>query len=113
MTRPISEMTRAELVDEVVRLQQRNADLAAHVERQRETLQWIWDKVNLGGWAHERVKTALADTPDTSLARLKAQWQAEALQELYNTWKGEGMMRVGALLDKAIELQEEAEGGEV
>lgn len=29
MTRPLSEMTRAELVDEVVRLQQRNADLAA------------------------------------------------------------------------------------
>ncbi|TFH85219.1 hypothetical protein EQG41_18055 [Billgrantia azerbaijanica] len=58
------------------------------------------------------------NTEQHSLASQKrfiAGKQAEALQELYNQFQGAGMIRRGALLDKAIELQEEAElaeGGE-
>jgi len=33
MTKPLSEMTRSELVDACIKGQQRSADLAAHVER--------------------------------------------------------------------------------
>ncbi|WP_299231630.1 hypothetical protein [uncultured Halomonas sp.] len=45
------------------------------------------------------------------IPKLKAEWQAEALQELYNQSQGLGMIRRGALLDKAIEIQEAAEEG--
>lgn len=99
---------------------QRDA-LAAHAERQRETLQWIWDKVNLGGRAHERVKTALADTPETSLARLKARWQAEVLESCENMTETSFMPYLGReeqvvlmvdILKVAEELRRQAEGGE-
>lgn len=88
--------------------------LAAHVERQRETLQWIWDKVNLGGWSHERVKTALADTPTTSLARLKAKWQSEALGHvLAEVLAAVEADTVRAHLRNAMrKLRRQAEGGE-
>ena len=63
MTRPISGKTRAELVDEVVRLQQRNADLSAHVKRLYEALEELIDQCghpNISGWVNiERAVDAL------------------------------------------------------
>lgn len=91
-------------------LQRERDVLDAHVERLRETLQWVWDKVNLGGWAHERVKTALEDTPETSLARMKAQCQAEVLDRLMPAicdWADRAEVR--SLRD---ELRRQAEGSE-
>ena len=95
--------------------------LDAHVERLRETLQWIWDKVNLGGWAHERVKTALADTPDASLARLIAEKQADVLESCENIAETSFMPYLGReeqvvlmndILKVSAELRRQAEGEE-
>lgn len=97
---------------------ERNA-LAEHLERYRAAYVKLTNRVEFadngegcyvadGELMHEFDAIA-EDSPTTSLARLIAEKQAEALQELYNQCQGAGMIRRGALLDKAIELQEEVE----
>src|SRR5690554_4888097 len=54
--------------------------LAAHVERMRD----VWQRLHLRSPVHVEVLKAyshvMRDTPTASLARLKAEWQADALE---------------------------------
>ena len=71
MTIPLSEMTRTELVDEVVRLQQRNAVLAAHAAQlDRPRIKIIGDLIN-AGLSPEEIPA--------SLARQKPLWQPSTI----------------------------------
>lgn len=114
MTRPISEMTRAELVGEVVRLQQRNADLEAQVERLRTACQ-IAFQTPLDEHYSKGVNVALChaieSTAETSLARLIAEKQAEALDDAAEEFEAEGIHLVAAqaLRHSAYELRRQAE----
>jgi len=97
MTKPLSEMTRSELVDACIKGQQRSADLAAHVERLRFTL--IDAKRCVAVTAYPRLYTAsqykgLAkrvmrrieevgkEAPATSLAHIKAQFCRDVVDRL-------------------------------
>lgn len=121
-SRHVSAMTgeglhdKSDIAAELAWRDERIDELAAHVERVREASVGLHNLMTVAGSSAEhylyKMFDALEERPETSLARLKAQWQADALQELYNQYQGVGMIRRGALLDKAIELQEEAEGGE-
>lgn len=86
--------------------------LAAHVQKMRDVIQLVCEQ------AFTPVPKDAADALEgvwyekssiDTLLRLKAEWQVEALQELYNKYSGHGMIRRGALLDMAIELQNDAE----
>lgn len=89
--------------------------LAAHVEQIREAFMPGTDGTDGGRLL--AIGYVLNQSPATSLALLIAEKQAEALGQLYNERQGEGMVRRGLLLDRAIELREEAaemrrQGGE-
>src|SRR5690554_791851 len=85
--------------------------LAAHVERMRD----VWQRLHLRSPVHVEVLKAyshvMRDTPTTSLARLRAEWQAEALERLKTRYcKEKGSLF--ALVDDEIEqLRRQAEGG--
>ncbi|MGO2009271.1 hypothetical protein [Vreelandella alkaliphila] len=82
--------------------------LAAHVERLAEATEFCNEHHYFGGW------TELLDgSPATSLTRRDLIKQSEALVALYNDCLGnggDGMVRCAIMLDRAIELREEAEG---
>lgn len=93
--------------------EERKQALAAHVEH----LSSIAEKIStvapeyLDHLASDAA-FVLRSTPATSLAHLKVQWQAEALETLYHDCLGhggDGMIRVGTMLDRAIELRQQAE----
>lgn len=82
MDKPLSEMSWSELIDETVKLQQRNAALAAQVERLRTACQ-IAFQTPLDEHYSKGVNVALChaieSTAETSLARLKAEAKGELL----------------------------------
>lgn len=84
MTKPLSEMTRSELVDACIKGQQRSADLAAHVEAAKGIMhRLIETECYMRGPRPPAVQEYLDwvyAEPATTLARLKAEWQAEALE---------------------------------
>lgn len=105
--------------------------LAAHVERLNEyakacanELVALIDKHNVqsdsdGSWLYDHqtpyeLMQVVLSTPETSLARLKARWQAEALEELLqNTSQFREANPVRGLAGgMADELRRQAEGGE-
>ena len=67
--------------DEVERIKSERDALAAHIERLRESAHKICDEFDDTCGLTQELRFTLAETPSTSLARLKAQWQAEALSE--------------------------------
>lgn len=89
-------------------------ELAAHVERLRNALYNLSPDsprtFEQAQAAKKEQRAALAETPQTSLARRDALKQAEALETLYNDLSGQGMVRRGVLLDRVIEIQSQAEG---
>lgn len=107
--------------------------LAAHVERLdihakscAIELAAMIDRYNTqnmedGSWEYDHqtphdLMMALRDSPETSLARLKAQWKAEALEEMARRFWPTGMIgkgeERGALLLRAEEYRRQAEGGD-
>lgn len=97
--------------------------LAAHVERLRGL--WVefndWDHGDLDGVAR-RIYEAMDEAPTTSLARLKALWQAEAIEEevalmrLLSQPTDAGVAAVqhvaAVLCDRAATRRRQAEGDE-
>lgn len=107
---------------------EREAALAAHVDRLNSKLGDIKDSLygqnlHVAGWhlngATEPVDAWFEENDwepepcgESALAHLKTLWQVEVLESLYHDCigrGGNGMVRIGILLDRAIELKEEAE----
>lgn len=108
----VSRLERA-LAEGAKRREERDA-LAAHVVRLRAGLHqalvhWGAHCPEEDGAAYAECERRCDEAPEASLTKLKANWQAKALQDLFNQCAGQGMIRRGVLLDKAIELQEDAE----
>ena len=100
---------------EIRRLKAERDALAAHVERLRDDLQEYHDQYGDDPIARKYdMGAVLQETPSTSLARLKAQWQAEALEEMTSDMWPVGLIGKGcereALLIRAGELRRQAEG---
>lgn len=87
---------RASIRDELARAEVERDALAAHVEQIRRSAYYA---------SEPNVKAVLEASPGTSLARLKAQWQAEALEELANLprkwWPGELMIEANRIRRQA------------
>ena len=71
--------------DHIAELEARIETLAAHVERLFETFNRISIEGENGMYSPRELEDAFcaifSDGPDASLARLKAEWQAEALED--------------------------------
>lgn len=93
------------VIEEIRKLEQERDAMAAHVER----LEDIIERSTLAD--SPAAESALEDTPETSLARLKAQWQAEELERLYIETQTEPEW-VNGILPRIRELRRQAEGGE-
>lgn len=106
---------------------EREAALAAHVERLRESLELAKNRIALLAdvatrkgasvyaaidiWPQEMMRD-LEQTAENSLTRRDLIKQSEALVALYNDClghDGDGMVRCAIMLDRAIELREEGE----
>lgn len=90
-------------------LHEENATLAAHVEAGREAVeharQWVPQHVWTRLWLWKE------EAPTTSLARLKAEWQADELSAMIAALPfGESLAR-GMLKHRRDELRSQAEGG--
>lgn len=96
---------------QVLQLKGERDVLAAHVERLREAFKKGYQQDFTWTW----VKEVLDEAPITSLARLKAEWQAQALEELLqNTSQFREANPVRGLAGSmADELRQQAGGGEV
>ncbi|WP_299310693.1 hypothetical protein [uncultured Halomonas sp.] len=82
--------------------------LTAHVERLRESIMpGSHDSV---GERLLAVGRALAQSPTTSLARLKAEWQADAVSEFASRYLGGHEQELAEIY--AGKLRRQAEGGE-
>lgn len=88
--------------------------LAAHVERFESTITEVGEdcaqfgNIQDGTW--NKIDAALESSPATSLARLKAEWQAEALDEVASLVERTGILaNFGTLRMKAKELRRKAE----
>ncbi|MBT2773800.1 hypothetical protein J7J47_16375 [Halomonas sp. ISL-60] len=98
------------------KMEQERDALSAHVASGKATVANMLEvhMENLSEWESEKVKEAaewVAEPPAKSLARRDLAKQAEALETLYNDslgHGGDGMVRCGIMLDRAIELREEA-----
>ncbi|WP_277810636.1 hypothetical protein [Chromohalobacter canadensis] len=97
--------------------------LAAHVEnlrRELEACQSVLHQLARDGEVTpdyaDDAKRALKETPTQSLAHLKAQWKAEALEEMARRFWPTGMIgkgeERGALLLRADKYRRQAEGGD-
>lgn len=103
----------ARLTEQIAELEQERDALTAHVERLRHSIkQW-----NDGSVSDADMMALLfkwrASPADGSLTRRDLIKQSEALVALYNDCLGnggDGMVRCAIMLDRAIELREEAEG---
>lgn len=98
------------------RLQEECDALAAHVERLHEIIEPFLFLAEDEDIAEAR--SVMADSPTTSLARLKAQWQAEALEavagrirsDARNAMHGHALHQAASVLDEeAAELRRQAE----
>ena len=126
MTKPLSEMTRSELVDACIKGQQRSADLAAHVDgmERRGDQMAIELRDWLGSYGPddetERMlevwEEAKSRRPEASLTRLRAEWQAEGAQLTADSirYEYEGEIHQDRIADHAdevaAELRRQAEG---
>lgn len=102
--------------------------LAAHVERLQQGLRRCASLLHCNfpttdkDKAHKDAVESLKDKPATSLARLKAQWQAEVLESCENMaetsfipclGREEQVVLMDDILRVVAELRRQAEGGEV
>lgn len=92
---------------EVEMLRAERDALAAHVERLEDIIEYS-----------PAAESAQEDTPENSLARLKAQWMAEGAQRAADSirYDYEGHIHQDRIADYvddvALELRQQAEGGE-
>lgn len=98
----------------VKKIKEERDALAAHVERMKHLLDGVIES-DLNG-AHEwdaAVAKWLKEAPETSLDHLKAQWQAEALEEVADYEEKVGVdYFYGFLNGRAQKIRRQAEGGE-
>ena len=93
--------------DDLRRVEAERDALAAHVER----LEDIIERSTLAD--SPAAESALEDTPETSLARLKAGWQTAAVETAVITAQMKGEAEVAIWLqDLADTFRRQAEGGE-
>lgn len=120
-TPPGEESVQNQLCARIEELEQERDALAAHVERLSKA---AFDAIHYlpGGKNKAELMDAYDDTPETNLSRLKAQWQAEALESCENNAETSFMPYLGReeqvvlmddILKVAAELRRQAEGGEV
>lgn len=105
-----------QLAKRVVKAEDEKAALEAHVERLREGLHqalihWRPNCADEDGIAYAECEQRCDEAPTTSLARLKAEWQAEGMERLFNQAMESGDL-AGTYFVMRQELRRQAEGGE-
>lgn len=104
------EAEKMELNEQVDSLQEESGALAAHLERLQRSLK----ATMVSGWsvpAEEALVEVFSDSPQVSLARLKALWQADAVTEFAFHHLGGHEQEVAEIY--ASRLRQQDEGGEV